>query len=629
MTGRRYLLLTSLLSILIFVLANILFQPRMDGARIDFTEGGLYTVSEGTKNTLKDLAEPVELTFVYTRRVAQDFPGIRSYAARVRELLQAYKGVAGADLEIREIDPTPFSRAEDEVIDAGISAIETGGDDPLYFGIIGRNRVDDVRVIPFLSPDTESTLEYDLTRLITRLDKPDPPVVTILSSMRGMQGDGREDGYFILREAAKSFQIRQLAANFVTIPEDTDVLFIAHPPELTEYQLYLIDQFLLRTGRALILLDPASKASAGDGSIFDVSEKRTRSDLARIADTYGVILSETAVADIEHALVVPVETDDGRVVNMEQPLFMSIPRGLVSPQDVITSDLSRTLNFGASGAFSVDLEDGQEFTPLVVTSEAPSLIDAERAARNMSPGDVLKAYEVKQGPYALAGRQTGPLKTAFPNGTVPLDVPDDPVLAELAIAAAGEASPHLSEAVGPVDIVWVADADLLDDGFFINLNTNQLIADNAAFILNALDNLGGGQELVTLRSRAPSLRPMTLVDNMRSEAQQRFQAEEARLTDQLARAQARMEELRQRDDTGGFFDGDLETNLSSEERAELATLRQDISRIRDRLRDIERDFRRNIDGLERTLKIVNIWGGPFLVILLGFFVWRRQQRGGA
>ena len=629
MSGRLYLFATSALSILIFVLANVLIQPRMDSARIDFTDGGLYTVSSGTKNTLRDLAEPVELTFVYTRRVGQDYPAIRSYAARVRELLQAYKGVAGADLQVREIDPTPFSRAEDEVINAGITALETGDNDPLYFGIIGRNRVDDVRVIPFLSPDSESTLEYDLTRLITRLDKPDPPVVTILSSMRGMQGDGREDGYFVLREAAKSFQILQLPPNFVSIPGETDVLFIAHPPELTEYQLYLIDQYLMQKGRALILLDPASKASAGDGSIFDVSEKRTRSDLARIADTYGVFLSDAAVADIEHALVVPVEADDGRVADMEQPLFISIPRSLVSPNDVITSDLSRTLNFGASGAFSVELEDGMEFTPLVVTSEAPSLIDAERAARNMSPGDVLRAYEVKKGPYALAGRQTGKLSTAFPNGKVPLDVPEDPVLAELALAAAGNTAPHLSEAAGSVDIVWVADSDLLDDGFFINLNTNQLIADNAAFILNALDNLGGGQELVTLRSRAPSLRPMTLVDNMRSEAQQRFQAEEARLTDQLAAAQARMDELRARDDTGGFFDGDLETNLSPEERAELSDLREDISRIRDRLRDIERDFRRNIDGLERTLKIVNIWGGPFLVILLGFLVWRRQQGSSA
>lgn len=629
MTGRRYLLAASGLCILIFALANLLFQPRMDSARLDFTAGKLYTLSEGTKEGLRSLTEPVELTFVYTRRVGQDYPAIRAYAARVRELLQAYKGIAGPNLRVREIDPAPFSREEDEAINAGISALETGGSDPLYFGLIGRNRVDDVRIIPFLSPDRESTLEYDLTRLILRLDRPDPPVVTVLSSMRGMQGDGREEGYFILREAAKSFRIQPLPAEFVSIPENTDVLFIAHPPELTEHQLYLIDQYILQNGRALIMLDPASKASAGDGSIFDVAERHTRSDLGRLAEAYGVILSNDAVADVAHALPVTVDTEDGRVAEMEQPLFISTPRELLSNLDVVTSDLSRTLNFGAAGAFSVDLQDGTDFTPMVVTGENPALIDAASAAKNMSPSEVVRAYESRKGPYVLAGRLTGNLKTAFPAGRIPLELPDDPVLAELALAAAGEERPHRTASKTPAQIIWVADADMLDDGFFINPSSNNLFADNAAFVLNALDNLGGGIELVSLRSRAPSLRPMTRVDNMRSAAQIEFQAEEARLTQRLNAAQLRADELRQRDETGGFFDGDLEADLSPEERAELAFLRQEITEIRESLREIERDFRRNINRLEGRLKLINIWGGPLLVALFGFFLWRRQRGGAA
>ena len=156
-----------------------------------------------------------------------------------------------------------------------------------------------------------------------------------------------------------------------------------------------------------------------------------------------------------------------------------------------------------------------------------------------------------------------------------------------------------------------------------------MFADNAAFVLNALDNLGGGAELVTLRSRAPSLRPMTRVNDMRNDAQRKFQAEEARLTEQLAMAQSRMDELRQRDETGGFFDGDLEADLSPEERAELAAVREEITMIRERLRGIERDFRRDIDRLEAWLKFFNIWGGPILVALMGLIVWRRQNRGAA
>lgn len=625
MSGRRYLILASALSVLIFVLSNVLLQPRMDGARLDFTDGDLYTLSEGTKSSLENLAEPVELTFVYTRRVGQDFPAVRAYAERVRGLLQSYSGVGGSNVIVREIDPSPFSREEDEVIDAGITALETGGTDPLYLGLIGRNRVDDVRVIPFLSPDSESTLEYDVTRLIARLDRPSPPVVTVLSSLQGMRGDGQAGGYFILQEAAKSFQIRQLTNDFVAIPEETDVLFIAHPPELSEYQLYLIDQYILRNGRALILIDPASVIAAGEASVFDVDEKRTRSDLARIAEKYGVILSDDAIADVAHALTVTVDAGEGRFVDVEQPLYISAPRALLSDRDVVTSDLSRTLNFGAAGAFAIELKDGTEFTPMVVTGENPALINAEDAARNMSPGDVLQAYETIEGPFVLAGRLTGKLATAFPAGKVSPELPDDPVLAELALAAIGEDVPHRTVSKASADIIWVADVDMLDDGFFIDRNFNSLTADNAAFILNALDNLGGGAELVTLRSRAPSLRPMTRVNDMRNKAQQEFQAEEARLTQQLATAQSRMDELRERDDTGGFFDGDLEADLSVEERSELADLRGDIARIRESLRGIERSFRRDIDRLEGTLKLINIWGGPFLVSLLGLLVWRRQK----
>jgi len=292
----------------------------------------------------------------------------------------------------------------------------------------------------------------------------------------------------------------------------------------------------------------------------------------------------------------------------------------------VTSDLSRTLNFGASGAFSIEVPDGAEFTPMVVTGDTPALIDAERAARNMTPSEVVRAYETTRGPFVLAGRLTGNLTTAFPGGRVPLDLPDDPVLAELARAAAGEERPHRTASKSPAQIIWVGDADMLDDGFFINPNSNTLIADNAAFVLNALDNLGGGVELVTLRSRAPSLRRMTRVDNMRSDAQREFQAEEARLTQRLNAAQMRVEELRQRDETGGFFDGDLEANLTPDERAELASLRDEISIIRESLRAIERDFRRNIDRLEGRLKLINIWGGPLLVALFGLFVWQRQRR---
>ena len=152
--------LTSVLAIAIFLLLNGIIQPRLASWRIDFSQGDQYTLSEGTRETLKSLAEPVDLTFVYSRTLGQDFPAVRAYAERVRELLQTYENIGQRKLHLIEIDPSPFSTAEDEALAAGITGIPTANGDPLYFGLIGRNAVDDELVIPFLDPERESTLEY-------------------------------------------------------------------------------------------------------------------------------------------------------------------------------------------------------------------------------------------------------------------------------------------------------------------------------------------------------------------------------------------------------------------------------------------------------------------------------------
>ena len=119
MNGRTYLLSATALAAVIFIGANTLIQPLIAPARADFTENRLYTVSEGTRETLRDLAEPVDVTFVYTRSVGQDYPQVRAYADRVRQMLATYQGLAGRRLTVREIEPRPFSPAEDEALAYG------------------------------------------------------------------------------------------------------------------------------------------------------------------------------------------------------------------------------------------------------------------------------------------------------------------------------------------------------------------------------------------------------------------------------------------------------------------------------------------------------------------------------
>lgn len=623
MLHRYFVPLVSSFALLIFLLANTLVQPLLAGARLDLTQNGQFTLSQGTKATLQNLSEPIDLTLVYTRRVGQDYPAVRAYAQRVREILQSYQSTGGANLRLSEIDPTPFSIEEDQALAAGITAVETDGTDPLYFGLIGTNAVDDELVIPFLAPERETTLEYDLTRLVARLDDPEPATIGIITDLPNMEGDGQDGGYFILREIAALYNIIPLQDDFTSIPSEVDALMIAHAPSLTGSQTYLVDQFILEKGRALILVDPVSTVAQA-GGIFNAQTRSTRSDLGLLGEAWGITLAEDAVADTGNALTVTTN-ENGRVIEAPQPLFIGVPRSAMAPTDTITAPLSLTVNLGAPGALTSAQTAERDVTPLLFTSQAPSFIPANLALQGPPPKDILKAYASLEAPLTLAARVSGTLNTAFPAGA-PASDSDDPVSTELARLSGESAGPHRMTSRQTAEVIILADTDMLDDAFYVDPRSGSARAENATFIMNALDNLTGGSDLLQLRSRTSNLRPMVRVDAMREKAQNEFFDEQARLEGRLAQAQGRLEELQSIGATGGFFSGDIDADLTPEERTELGELRQRVIETRERLRAIERDFRREIDGLENTLRFINIWGGPFLVMLIGLFIWFRKKR---
>ena len=627
MSHRTYLAAATALVAVIFAAATLIVQPLLRTARLDFTENNLFTLSTGTTGVLTDLEEPVDLTFVYTRRVGQEFPAVRAYATRVRELLDAYKAVAGADLRIREIDPEPFSEAEDEALAAGITAVNSDGGDPLYFGLIGRNTVDDQRVIPFLAPEQEDTLEYDLTRMISRLNRPELARVGVLSTLQGMTGTGENGGYTFLLELSRSYQVEPIDEDFFSLPDGMDVLLMVHPPELNDWQAWLVDQFILRTGRAIILVDPAAKTSRGSEA-SSAAGRQIRSDLGRFAGIWGVRLTDQALADTESALPIQASAGEGRTNVIRHPLYLAATPSLMPTRSLITADLSRTVNFGAPGGLLLDDASPIDREVLIQTGPAPSWIEADKAVTELSAQETLQLYEPLAAPVPLAVRIHGALVSAFSDGRPEPDMPDDPVLAELARAAAETSMPHIMTSEADAEILVVADADMVDDGLYVDMNSATAFADNGAFLMNALDVLSGDANLLSLRARASSRRPMTRVEDMRDAAQARFFDEQARLEDKLIQSQSRLEQLQQQGTSDGFFRGDIEAALTQDERLELSQLRQEIIDTRSRLRAIERDFRREIDGLEGWLKFINIFGGPILVALLGLLVWwLRKGRG--
>jgi len=319
-------------------------------------------------------------------------------------------------------------------------------------------------------------------------------------------------------------------------------------------------------------------------------------------------------------------TPDGRSDIVGQPLFIATQPANMSRTDPITSELQRSVNFGAPGALFVASTSPFAAERLVSTGPAPSFIPADRAAGEMAPSEVLMAYDTLDSPLSLAVRLTGQIESAFPDGRPQLPLSGDPIEDELLRAEAASVAAHISQSEKDGAIVIIADADFLDDGFYINPNGGAVIADNGAFLLNAIDALTGIDGLLALRSRAESLRPMTRVEDMREAAEAEFFEEQARLEERLLNTQTQLDAFQSDLISAAAAGGDLEAGLSPEERAELQALRADILETRARLRDIERGFRSEIDQLESILKAVNIWGGAALAVLLGLIIWWRGRR---
>lgn len=647
MSPRRYALIAALALLVMFVAVNLTGNSWFRSWRLDLTENRLYSLSEGTQATLDELTEPVELRLYYSRDAAAALPQLQSYAARVREMLQTFAARSHGRVRLVEINVEPFTEEEDDAVEAGMEPLRPyEGADPIYFGLTGANAIDDRRTIPAFDPQREPFLEYEITRLIYELEHPDRTRVVLITSLpmdpaRAADPNlGPAGESLFAAELGRLMEVTKLRPDFAEIP-DADVLAIIHPGPLSPRQAFAIDQFILRRGRAFIVLDPASLLAEQASGSFDpfnpIAPAPISSTLEPLLSSWGVSLTPGVVLDLEGALPVQVQDPQtGQTGQAPQPLFFQIPAEQLDREDLMTAWLRRGVNFGLAGGLTWSERGGIEVRPLARTSARTMRMSSAEAMMRPTPFDILQQWPQSGGRVeTVALRLSGALETAFPEGRPAAE--EAPIEEQAAPAPAAPTPPPpepeqaapLTRSETPAELVIVADADFLADDFYVD-PSGATAADNASFALNAIDVLGGSDALVTLRSRAPSLRRMDLVEEMERDAQRRIERRQQELQEELQETEARLAELQARGRGSGFFSGDLGAELTSEESAEIERFRQRVVDVRGELRRVERDLRGDIDRLEALVVFVNVWLGPLLVAGVGLFLfWRRQRRGRA
>ncbi|MGB8364705.1 MAG: GldG family protein [Rhizomicrobium sp.] len=623
LSRRLYAIVAISLAAVIFVALNIAADTTLTTSRLDLTQTGVYTLAAGTKHSIANLQEPITLKFFYSKKVAAGYAQINTYAERVRDLLKEYAARSHGKIILQEIDPEPFTAAEDEANADGLSGAPTDSGDQVYFGLVGTNTIDGQEVIPFFAEDREAYLEYDISALLYRLSTPKKPVLGIISSLPldtgagGMQAalQGQARPYMAYEELSQTYATKMLDANFAGIPRDIDVLMIVQPGAMTPAQLYDIDQFVLRGGHALVFVDPMSEiASAGQEEGSPAS-----SDLPSLFRAWGVAYDPNkVVADKALAQSVQISADPRNPVT-QYPIWLKLGAKNFNDKDQVTASL-QTLNLASVGALSAAKGATTSFTPLIWSSNQASLLDAQEVHLTPRPQDLMAEVEPTGKNYVIAARISGPAKTSFPAGP------------PLSPADAAKAPPQIKASRGPIDVIIMADTDIFDDRFWVHTESlygKQIavpFADNAAFVLNAVENLTGSDDLISLRTRATNNRPFVVVQKLQADAQAEFQQQADMLKQRLSDTENRLHALEQ----GGSTDGQAATStaLTPEQAAEIERFKRELIETRVALRDVQHNLRKDIDALGALLAFVNIALVPLLVagFAIVLAVLRRRRR---
>jgi ABC-type uncharacterized transport system involved in gliding motility auxiliary subunit len=603
------------LFVAVMLLVNVVFR----GARADLTQNHLYTLSDGTKNILKSIDEPLDLTLFFSDKGSEDVPQVRAYFTTVHEMLQEMASRSGGKLRLQVVDPLPFSEDEDRATSLGLQAVPvSAAGDKVFLGLAGTNSTNGHAAIPFLDPGKEAFLEYDIAKLVHELETPKKPVVGLLSGLpiaAGLdpQTQRMRQPWAVYSQWSQLFDMKTVeAATLKTIDKDMDVLVVVHPKQLSDDAQYAIDQFVLRGGHLLVFVDPSAELddSGADpnnpmaGMMADKS-----SDLPKLFKAWGVEYDPHTVV-IDRARGLPIQLGEG-AAPVRHPGILGLTAADLNHDDVLTANLD-TINVSTAGSFDLAKDAKYEkLVPLLQTTSEAMNVPGDRLRMLGDPSTLLQGYKAAGSPFVIAARLSGKFKSAFP---------------ERSDAGSLKES---KDANG--QIVLVADTDLLSDRMWVQMRAflgQQIMnpfANNGDFAVNALDNMAGSSDLISIRGRATSQRPFTTVESIKRNADERFRAKEQDLQRELSETERKLTELQ------SAKSQDQAQILSTEQKAELDKFLGRKLEIRKELRQVRRQLDAEIESLGTRLKIVNIVLVPLLVMFaaLAFAWWRRQRRSAA
>lgn len=602
-----------IVALALFLTVNIIANQGLTSLRLDLTENKLYTLSAGSRNILGQLVEPMTIRLYYSSKEFASIPQLLNYGKRVRDMLEEYAAAGQGKIKLQVIDPEPFSEAEDEAVSFGVRPVPlSAGGGQGYLGVVGTNATDDVQLLPLLSPEREDALEYELTKMIYALAHPKKRVIGVISTlpvlappadpMTGQQRGQDWTSFVLLKEL---YDIKEMTPDVTTIDKNVDTLIVVHPKSLPAATLYAIDQFVLKGGKAMVFVDPlAEQDHAQPDPEHPGVAPKLDSNLEPLFAKWGIkFASDKVVGDPTIAVRVSFRTPRGPQ-EVEYLPWLQLQGNALNHDDFITNELN-SVNVGTAGSLAKLAESKLKIVPLLQTEASAGLIERDAIIFVRDPTGLLENFKSDNARHVIAMRISGAAQTAFPAGRPPGDEQQ----------SAAPDTDFVATSTAGINVIVVADTDLLADRFWVHFSSfgdmrmPEPFGNNGDFLINSIDNLGGNDDLISLRSRGQYTRPFKVVQQIQRQAQAQFRDRQKALQDKLTDTEKKLAELQ-----GEHSGKDL--ILTPAQKTELETFRDEQLKTRKELRAVQHELDANIEDLGTKLKFINTALVPLLISVL-------------
>jgi ABC-type uncharacterized transport system involved in gliding motility auxiliary subunit len=620
--------------------------------KVDITDQKIYTLSKGTKSILAKLNQPIKAKLYYAKTATLKAPDqvryFNNYYEFVKALLEEYVAAAAGLVKLEIIDPRPFSDDEVEAMRCGLRRFPITEEENFFFGLVVQTQFGVEKVIPFFSPDRQNFIEYDISYLIDTAITRQKRTVGIISSlpvmgddmsgymaqMMRMQGQQPRPPWTFIEQLRRQYEVRQVPADVNEI-RDVDILLVIHPKKLLQQTLFAIDQFVLKGGGTIVCIDPYCFADRIDRMALQMGMLPAHnSDLNVLLRTWGLEMPENTFAgDKNLALEASIAADQRpeRIIG-----YLGLTRNCFNTDNVIAAELNvvRVLFAGVlkevegSGQ---EKEEGAQIkrTPLIMTTSTGNTFSVSSPYELMmlQPSVLMSRFVEGNKPVTMGYLVTGRFKSSFPDG-VEIEVKSDENESSEEKQATDpnedkKIKKHLTglkDAAQDCAVIVFTDVDFISDtmAYGESFFGKVVVGDNSALLLNAIDDLSGSSDLVSIRSRGNYRRPFIVVDEIERQAEEATAEEVDKINAQIAIFQSQLQSI-----IASAKEGQQEVIGSSilQKRKELELK---IHQAQSQLREVKMKRREQIERLGRKLQYHNTTAVPLATLVVAVVLGTRR-----